>query len=72
MYDVYRATLSPISHKSAELIEHEHGAREQEQGQAQAGTNLISNVLKYVPQICIHVPQLSTFVACCQPSGISG
>lgn len=74
MYDVYRATLSPISHKSAELIEHEHGAREQEQGQAQsqAGTNLISNVLKYVPQICIHVPQLSSSVACCQPSGISG
>lgn len=46
---------SPISHKSAELIEHEHGAKEQKQGQAQAqaGTNLISNVLKYVPQICI-------------------
>lgn len=72
MYDVYRATLSPISHKSAELIEHEHGAKEQEQGQAQAGTNLISNVLKYVPQICIHVPQLSSSVACCQESGISG
>lgn len=70
MYDVYRATLSPISHKSAELIEHEH--EEQGQAQAEAGTNLISNVLKYVPQICIHVPQLSSSVACCQPSGISG
>lgn len=35
MYDVYRATLSPISHKSAELIEHEHGAQEQGQEQEQ-------------------------------------
>lgn len=33
MCDVYRAALSPISHKSTELIEHEHGAQEQAQEQ---------------------------------------
>lgn len=60
MCDVYRAALSPISHKSTELIEHEHGAQKTGTG---TGTNLISDVLKYVPEICIHIPQLSSSLA---------
>lgn len=59
LYDACGAALSPIRHKSAELIEHERA------GQGRANL-ILSYVLKYVPEICIYICSCFMELANCQ------